>query len=157
MKHLAKTCVIVTAFLAVADAAWALDIPVSMPEPFVSVSVQREPVNLGTVWGPGQYWVAAQLSARVVANCPYHVAASFETFRHVKGKAVIAAKDLTVAINNQEIPVGKGRATIASSSKPTSAAGTDVPLGLLVKVNGADRYPQGSYRGALVIVVMAGP
>lgn len=157
MKNLAKTCVMVTAFLAAADAAWAVHIPVNVPEPFVSVSVQPEPVKLGTVWGPGWYWVAAQLSARVVANCPYHVAASFETFRHEKGKAVIAAKDLIVAINNQEIPVGKGRATIASSSKPTASAGANVPLGLLVKVNGADRYPQGSYRGALVITVMAGP
>jgi len=158
MKNLAKTCVIVTAFLAVADAAWAVDIPVGMPQPpFVSVSVQGQPANLGTVWGPGWYWVGAQLSARVVANCPYHVAASFQTFRHEKGKAVIAAKDLTVAINNQEIPVEKGRATVASSSKPTSTTGADVPLALLVKVNGANRYPQGSYRGALVITVMAGP
>jgi hypothetical protein len=92
-----------------------------------------------------------------VANCPYHVAASFRTFRHEKGKAVISAKDLSVAVNNKEIPVEKGRATVVSSSKPTSAAGVEVPLALLVKVTGANRYPQGSYRGALVITVMAGP
>ncbi|NLZ05540.1 MAG: hypothetical protein GXY19_10240 [Phycisphaerae bacterium] len=157
MKNLAKTCVIVTAFLVVADAAWAVNIPVSMPEPFVIVSVQREPADLGTVWGPGPYSVLTQLYARVVANCPYHVAASFRTFRHEKGKAVISAKDLSVAVNNKEIPVEKGRATVVSSSKPTSAAGVEVPLALLVKVTGANRYPQGSYRGALVITVMAGP
>jgi len=70
---------------------------------------------------------------------------------------VISAKDLSVAVNNKEIPVETGRATVVSSSKPTSAAGVEVPLALLVKVTGANRYPQGSYRGALVITVMAGP
>jgi hypothetical protein len=98
-----------------------------------------------------------QLYAHVVANCPYHVAAFFESFRHVQGKAVMSPKDVSVAVNGMEIPVGKGQATVAHSSKPTSLGGVDVPLTLLVKLKGLNHYPQGPYRGALVIRVMVGP
>jgi hypothetical protein len=161
MRNLAKTCLAVTACLAVAGVASAANEPAMMPMdasvPFVSVSFQGEPANLGTLWGPGPRSVLVPLHARVVANCPYHVAASFRTFRHEQGKAVVSPKDLMVAINGQEIPVGNGRVSVAQSSKPTSLGGVEVPLNLLVKVKGLDRYHQGPYRGALVITVMAGP
>lgn len=151
----------VTAFLAVTAAASAASVTPKMlvnpPEPFVSVSMQQEPVEIGTLYGPGPRSALFQLYAHVVANCPYHVAASFQSFRHVHGKAVIRAKDLSVAVNNKPIPVGKGRAAVVHSTKPTPPSGVEVPLALLVKVQGLDRYPQGSYRGALVITVMAGP
>lgn len=161
MRNLAKTCVIVTACLAMAEVGSAAKMPANMPlnmsMPFVSVSVQHEQVDLGTLSGPGQRSALFPLYAHVVANCPYHVAASFETFRHVQGKAVMAASDLSVAINGQPIPVEAGRVSVAQSPSPTLSGGERVPLALLVKVKGMDRYPQGPYRGALVITVMAGP
>ncbi|MDI6448317.1 hypothetical protein [Anaerobaca lacustris] len=152
MRNLAKTFVVFAACLAVSDAASAMN----MASPFVSVSFQGAPAKLGTVWGPAPRSFQVQLWARVVANCPYHVAATFESFRHEKGKAVISAADLSVAVNGQEVPIEKGRVAVAHSPRPTSLAGEDVGLNLLVKVKGAERYPQGRYGGALVITVMPG-
>ena len=161
MRNLAKTLMVISACLAVSGVASAANVPVGMPmqmaAPFVSVSVQQDPVDLGTMWGPGPRSVLVQLYAHVVANCPYHVAASFKSFRHELGKAVMSTKDVSVAVNNIEIPVGTGHVSVAHSAAPTSLGGADVPLALLVKVKGMDRYPQGPYRGALVITVMAGP
>ncbi len=161
MRNLAKTFVWVTACLAVTASASGATVPPNMlvnpSMPFVSVSMQQEPVEIGTFYGPGAKSSLFQLYAHVVANCPYHVAASFQSFKHVHGKAVISAKDLSVAVNNKPIPIGAGRASVVHSPKPTPLSGVEVPLALLVKVQGMDRYPQGPYRGALVITVMAGP
>jgi hypothetical protein len=152
MMNLAKTFLIITACVTVADAAAVMN----MPAPFVSVSFQGGPADLGTLWGPGPRSVQVQLKARVVANCPYHVAASFESLRHERGKAVVSGKDMSVMVNGQEVPIETGRVPVARSSSPTSSGGVDVPLDLLVKVRGMDRYPQGRYSGALVITVMPG-
>jgi len=153
MKDLAKTFVVFGVCLIVAEAASAK----IMPAPFVSVSFKGAPAELGTLWGPGPRSVQVPLKAHVVANCPFHIAASFEGFRHVQGKAVISPRDLSVAVNGQEVPIDSGHVAVARSATPTSSSGVDVPLDLLVKVSGMDRYPQGRYSGALVITVTAGP
>lgn len=159
MRNLAKIFVVVGACLVVTDATFAkakvMQI-MSPPAPFVSVSLQGGPVELGTLWGPGPRSVQVQLKARVVANCPYQIAASFENFQHVQGKAVMSPKDLSVAVNGRAVPSGKGRVNVAGSAKPTPSGGADVPLNLLVKVSGMNRYPPGRYNGALVITVTAG-
>lgn len=69
----------------------------------------------------------------------------------------MSAKDLTVAINGKEVPVGTGRVAVAESPVPTPAGGVDVPLDLKLGVTGLVSYPAGRYGGALVIKVMAAP
>ena len=155
MRNLAKTIVIVTACLVMADVAAAT---VPLPTlPFVHVSLPHVPMNVGTVWGPGPQHVGGQVTAHVVANCGFRVEASFETFRHLRGKAVMSAKNLAVAINGKEVPVGVGRVAIAESSGPTPANGVDIPVDLKVTVTGLESYPAGRYGGSLVIRVMAAP
>jgi hypothetical protein len=153
MRNLAKIFVIVTAFLVMADVAAAMN-PVV---PFVEISLPRTPIDVGTVWGPGLKYAGGQSIAHVVANCAYRVEASFQTFRHQGGKAVMSAKDLTVTINGTEIPVGAGRVAIAESPRPTPASGIDVHFYLKVGVKGLESYPAGRYGGALVLKVMAAP
>jgi len=152
MRNLAKIFTIVAACLVMADVAAA----VNLEMPFVSVSLPRTPIHLGDVYGPGLKRIGAELKAHVVANCPYHVEASFQGFRHQGGAVAISPKHLTVAINGKEVPVGTGRVPIAQSSKPTSSGGVDVPVDLQVGVTGLVSYPAGRYTGALVITVMAG-
>jgi hypothetical protein len=125
--------------------------------PFVHISLPRMPIHVGTVWGPGLNEVGGQAKAHVVANCAYRVEASFRTFRHQGGKAVMSPKDLTVAINGKEVPVGTGRVAIAESPRPTPAGGVDVHFYLKVGVKGLEAYPAGRYGGTLVLKVMAAP
>lgn len=153
MWNLAKTCAIVAVFLVVADVASAQP---GAP-PFVSVTVTREPLDLGDVAGPGLHRVRSRLTAHVVANCPYHIEASFTGLRHGTGGRMIAPQHLSVAINGKEVPFGTGRVTIAQSSAPTSSAGEDVPVELQVGFLGLPTYPAGRYLGSLVLTVMAGP
>jgi len=126
-------------------------------EPFVKVTMPQEVVDLGTAWGPGVKRLAARLQTHVLANCPFHLSASFRGFRHEQGKAVVSAQDMQVAINGKQVSSVTGRVAIASSSKPTPASGIDVPVDLQVGVKGCEYYPAGRYNGVLVITVMAGP
>jgi hypothetical protein len=153
MRSLAKVVVGVAICLAAADSAAAVD----MALPFVSVSLPRTAINIGEVWGPGLHRAGAEFMAHVVANCPYHVEASFQGFRHETGAATVSPRHLSVAINGKNVPVGDGRVQIARGSRPTPANGVDVPVDLEVGVTGLASYPAGRYRGALVITVMAAP
>jgi hypothetical protein len=138
--------------------AWPAKMPVVMQEqPFVTFEVAGQVLDLGLVWGPRVQHVGAKINGRIVANCPYHVEASFRGLRHVRGLAAIAPKDLSVVINGQVVPVGAGRAAIARSSTPTPAGGVDVPIEMQVAVKGLASYPAGRYSGTLVVTVMAGP
>jgi hypothetical protein len=152
MMNLAKIFAIAVACLAVSDVASAIDPRL----PFVSVTLPQKPVNLGVVWGPGTRRVGAQFVARVVANCPYHIEASFQGFKHERGR-VMDPKHLAVAINGAEVPVGTGRTPIAQSAKPTPSGGVDVPVDLQMSVSGLESCPAGRYNGALVVRVMARP
>jgi len=153
MWTLAKACAVVSACLVAVGSAGAVD----MSQPFVAVSVQSTPLYLGEVWGPGLKQMAAQVNARVKANCPYHVEASFQGLRHVEGKATIAPKHMSVVINGRAVPIGTGRIPVANSQGPTPYGGVDVPIELQVGVRNLEHYPAGRYGGALVITVMAGP
>jgi len=152
MMNLAKTFLCIAACLVVANGAAAVDL--SMP--FVSVSLPRTPINVGGVWGPGLQEVTAEFDAHVVANCAYHLSASFREFKHEKGKATMAEPDLQVAINGNKVPVGSGRVPVAQSSQGTGAGGVDVPLELWLGLRHLVSYPAGRYEGALVITVTAG-
>jgi len=153
MKNLAKIFAIVVGCLAVADVASAINPSL----PFVSVSLPQRPVDVGDVWGPGSRRVGAQFVVHVVANCPYHVEASFRGFKHERGGGIMDPKRLLVAINGTEVPVGTGRAVIAQSPRPTPAGGVDVPVDLQMSVSGLESWKAGRYSGALVIRVMARP
>lgn len=153
MCNLARILSIISAWLVITGSASAIDL--SMP--FVKVAVPRKPAYLGKVWGPGLKQVGAQLSARVTANCPYHLEASFQGLRHEAGKGAVSPKDLSVAINGRQVAVGGGRVPIAHSNKPTPVNGTDVPVTLEVGLRGLASYPAGRYSGILVITVTAGP
>jgi hypothetical protein len=138
--------------------AWPANMPVMMREkPVVAFTVADQALELGLVGGPGAQTVEATIEGRVVANCPYHIEASFPGLRQMRGRARVAANDLSVQINGQPVPVGGGRVTIARSAKPTPAGGVKVPINLQVAVQGLVSYPAGQYGGMLVIVVMAGP
>ena len=169
MRNLAKIIAIVAACLVMADGAVAGNsatpsrgallprLPANLAMPFVSVSLPRTPIYVGKVWGPGLRRVGAEVVARVVANCPYHVEAGFQGFQHEGSAVAISHKHLSVAINGKEVPVGTGRVLIARASKPTSAGGVDVPVDLQLGVTGLASYPAGRYSGALVITIMAAP
>lgn len=153
MWNLAKTCVMVLACLVMVGNARAVD----TSQPFVAVYSPRKPVYLGEAWGPGSKNLGARVTARVVANCPYHLEASFRGLRHETSRKTISPKHLSVAINGRRVPVGKGRVPIATSRTPTPVNGVDVPVELEVGVEGLSSYPAGRYHGILVITVMAGP
>lgn len=152
MRNLAKIFVSIAACLVMADVAVA----VNPSMPFVRVSLPRTPINVGGVWGPGLQEVTAEFDAHVVANCAFHVSASFREFRHEKGKAVMTSPDLQVAINGNKVPVGTGRVSIAESNRGTGASGVDVPLELWLGLRRLAVYPAGRYESALVITVTAG-
>jgi len=128
---------------------------VDFSKPFVMVRMPREPLNLGEVSGPDLKEVAAKVTARVVANCPYYITASFPGLEHQSRKVTIAPKHMTVKVNDKEVPVGTGRVMVASHG-PTPYDGVEVPIELQVGMTAAALYPAGRYRGSLVITITAG-
>jgi hypothetical protein len=161
MWNLAKGSAMVAVCLAttgIASAVGMLGMPmIDMSKPFVAVKVPEVPLHVGDVYGPGVKQLEGQVVARVVANCPYHLSASFEGLRHQEGKAAISPKDMAVMINGRAVPVGKARVPIVTNGHPTSGRGTDVPIQLQVAVKGLAHYPAGRYGGTLVLTIMAGP
>ena len=148
MWNLAKIVLIVVASLSVVERAQG--------QPFVHFSISREPLSLGMIAGPGKQKLEAHLTARVVANCPYHVEAGFRALVHESGQSGIPPANLRVVINGTTIPVGGSLTPVASSRIPTPRAGVDVPIDVDVEVAGAMAYPAGRYCGTLTIKVMAG-
>jgi hypothetical protein len=158
MWSLAKSSVMVAIYLAATEIAAAVNMPViDMSKPFVAVKAPEVPLHLGDVYGPGLKQLEGRVVAHVVANCPYHLSASFEGLRHQEGKAAIAPKDMTVTINGRAVPVGKARVPIVTNGRPTPRGGTEVPIELQVAVKGLASYPAGRYGGTLVLTIMAGP
>ena len=151
MQNLTKTCVILVVCLVAAEGAKAVD----PSQPFVVVRMSRDPLYLGEVCGPNLKQVAAKVTARVVANCPYHISASFPGLEHQRHRVAISPKHMTVKVNDKEVPIGAGHVTIASQG-PTPYGGVDIPIELQVGVTSASQYPAGRYRGSLVIKVTAG-
>lgn len=151
MQNLTKTCVILVMCLVATGGAKAVD----LSKPFVMVRMSREPLHLGEVTGPDHKEVAAKVTAHVVANCPYHISASFPGLEHQKSKVAISPEHMTVKVNDREVPIGTGHVTIASQG-PTPYSGVEIPIELQVGVTGGSLYPAGRYRGALVIKVTPG-
>jgi hypothetical protein len=116
----------------------------------------KEPLALGEVGNWLDHKFGAHLVAHVIANCPYHLSAGFQSLVHENSGVPIAPKDLSVTINGKQVPLGTARTCIVSSDKATSAGGVDVPIDLEVRVASMISYPAGRYRGTLVIAVMAG-
>ncbi len=154
MWNLAKTCAIVAGCLVATSTASAVNPFV----PFVMVKGSSKPLYLGEVYGPGTKRLAGRTTVQVVANCPYHIEASFEGLRHERGKAAIPAKHMSVAINGRQVHVGTNRRVpIATARDSTPSTGVDVPIELQVGMDGLASYPAGRYSGILVITVTAGP
>ncbi len=151
MRISVKAFVILAVCLAAARGAKAID----MSQPFVAVTAPRTPVNLGEVCGPNLKEVGAKFNAHVVANCPYHISASFDGLRHQNRRIAISPKHMTVTINGRQVPVGTGRVPIAARG-PTPRGGVDVPVELQVGVKAKASYPAGRYNGTLVITITAG-
>jgi hypothetical protein len=151
MRILAKTCAILAVCLAMAEGAKALD----SSRPFVIVSIPDKPLNLGQVCGPNLKQVGAEVTAHVVANCPYVISASFTGLRHERRNVEISPQHLSAAINGKQLPIG-GSGVVISAQGPTPRKGVDIPLELQVGVKTVASYPAGRYGGNLVIKVTAG-
>jgi hypothetical protein len=161
MTSLAKSSAVIAVYLAATGIASAVGMPgmprIDMTKPFVAVKVPEVPLHLGDTYGPDLKRLEGQVVARVTANCPYHLLASFAGLRHQEGKATIAPKDMAVTINGKAVAVGKDRVPIVSSGSPTPRGGINVPIELQVAVKGLGHYPAGRYGGTLVLTIMAGP
>jgi hypothetical protein len=120
------------------------------------VSVPGTPLSFGVVSGPGPQRLKAEVTAHVVANCPFRLAASFQGLTAVAGqKTPIPAAWMVVTINGKDVPVGTNRVSIATGG-PTPAAGVDVPVVIEMEIKGVSSYPAGKYGGNLVLSVVAG-
>lgn len=151
MRVLAKACSVLTVCLAMAASAKAID----RSQPYVVVRISDKPLNLGEVSGPNLKEVGAKVTARVEANIPYHISASFNGLRHQTKNVAISPKHLTATLNGREMPIGGGRVPIASQG-PTPRGGVEIPLAFQVGVKAMASYPAGRYRGALMITVTPG-
>jgi hypothetical protein len=151
MRILAKTCAIFAVCLVLAEGASAFD----PSRPFVMVSIPDKPLNLGMVCGPTLKQVGAGVTARVVANCPYVISASFTGLRHERRNVAISSEHLSAAINGKQLPIGNGSVVVAAQG-PTPRKGVDIPLDLQIGVKTVASYPAGRYGGNLVIKVTAG-
>jgi len=125
------------------------------PRPGAAVLLPRTPLYFGKVSGPGAQQLKAQVTARVVANRPFRLGASFQALREEAGKNVtIPPKQVTVVINGKEVPIGTRPVQIVTGG-PTPAAGVDVPIVIELKMTGASSYPAGRYSGNLALTIMA--
>lgn len=151
MRILAKACTILVVSLVTTQAAQAIDPSL----PFVAVSVPQKPLYLGEVYGPALKETGGRVVAHVVANCPYHISASFSGLRHQASKIVMSPKHLTASINGKPVAIGAGCVPIVSKG-PTPRGGVNVPIDLQVGVKAVPLYPAGQYSGTLVLKVTAG-
>ena len=98
----------------------------------------------------------AQTTARVAANCPFHLMASFQGFvGEAITKAAIPAKQVKVLINGKEVPIGTDFVEIAAGG-PTPRTGVDIPIVIEIKTAGAFAYPAGRYGGKLAVTIRGG-
>jgi len=118
------------------------------------VSVPNTPLQFGRVSGSGPARLKAQITAHVVANCPYQMAAAFQGLVEVAGKkTAIPAAQMVVKINGKEVPVGTECVQIGTGG-PTPPAGVDVPVVVEVEIKtGASSCRAGQYGGGLVLAV----
>jgi len=164
MWNLAKIGAVVAICLSMADSGWAQSGPKqSLPrtgqgKPSVLLSVPQTPLQFGKVYGAGPARLKAEVTARVLANCPFHVAASFQGLTQAGGKQVaLGTAQVAVRINGKEVPVGTELVEIATGI-PTPPSGVNVPVVIEMELkHGAASCPAGQYSGNLALQVMVGP
>jgi len=162
MWNLAKILAVITVCLAVTDGQWARGAvrpnrPPVRFKPIVLVSAPNTPLQFGQVKGPGPKQLKAEMTARVQANCPFRLLASFEGLTTAGGqKTPIPAAQVTVTINGKKVPVGTEYVEIAKGG-PTPMAGATVPVAIVMELKGASNYPAGQYGGNLALKAVAGP
>ena len=124
-------------------------------EPFVSVSIKPDKLELGTILPKTSGSLPGKLEAHILANCPHQVRVSFEPFAHQRGRIPIRPEDMSLVVNGVNVPMAGKKVTIITSMKPTPAGGVDIPVDINFTLANALRYPPGLYEGNLIFTVMA--
>ena len=163
MRTLAKICAIAVVSLGVTGSGWARDHssgnrPNVRPlRPGVVLSVPGTPLQFGMVSGPGPKRLKAEVTARVLANCPFRLAASFQGLTQVANRtAVIPPAQIAVKINGQDVPVGTDRVVVVRGG-PTPPSGANVLVTIEMEIKGASWCAAGRYGGNLALTAMTGP
>lgn len=162
MKRVIMICVLVAACFGLTGIVQAVRpaVPPKMVsvEPYVGISVTPDSLNLGVVSPIGFKDLPAKLEARIVANCPHQVEASFEPFKGEEYNTTIRPEHTAIEINGVKIPVSAGSGVpIISSVNPTPPGGVDVPVDIKFSVRGLMLYPAGKYKGTLILTIMTKP
>jgi len=160
MKRLVVICVVAVVLLGLGGVGQArirrrpfvAGLPVG---PFIAMSIDPSELDLGEVGRSGPDSLSGRLTAHIVANCPYHVEASFAPFTGKGG--TILPKHTSVVINGRNVAVSGAPVFVASSSKPTPVKGVDVRVDLKVTVDRAFQYRPGTYEGTVTFTIMPGP
>jgi len=163
MRTLAKICAIAVVYLGMTGSGWARDHSngnrpnVGPFRPGVALSVPKTPLRFGVVAGPGPKRLRAEVTARVVANCPFRLAASFQGLAQGANRTVvIPPAQIAVKINGKDVPVGTNRVVIAGGG-PTPPGGANVLVAIEMEIKGASSCAAGQYGGNLTLTALAGP
>jgi len=163
MRTLAKICAIAVVYLGMTGSGWARDHSngnrpnVSPFRPEALLSVPKTPLRFGVVSGPGPKRLRAEVPARVLANCPFRLAASFQGLAQVANRAVvIPPAQIAVTINGKEVPAGTNRVVVAGGG-PTPPGGANVLIAIEMEIKGASSCPAGRYGGNLTLIAVTGP
>jgi hypothetical protein len=162
MRNLAKSCVVIGICFGMTGSGWAGTHPRStgpragQPKPMAAVWVPSKPLCFGEVSGPGPRKLKAELTARVVANCPFRLRAAFQGFTVGASKLLaIPPQQLTVTINGKDVPIGTNYVEIAAGG-PTPKAGVNAPVVVEIVVKDSSSHPAGRYGGSLALSVIPG-
>jgi hypothetical protein len=115
--------------------------------------VPKEPLYFGTVIGSTPRRLKASTTARVLANRPFTVAATFQGLALDDGPVALPPQQITVTINGKKVLMGTQRVRIASGG-PTSPQGVEVPIVIEIEVKGIGFNPAGRYGGNLALFIM---
>jgi hypothetical protein len=160
MKRLVVICVVAVVLLGLASVGQArirrVPLAAGCPiGPFVAMSITPDAIDLGEVGRSGPDSVSGKLTAHIVANCSYHMEASFAPFVGKGGS--IAPERTSLVINGRNVAVGGAPVAVVSSSKPTPSRGIDVSVDLKVTVDKAFLYKAGAYEGTVTFTIIPGP
>lgn len=162
MRTLAQICAIAVVTLGMTGSGWARDHskgnrPNGPFRPGAVLSVPQTPLRFGMVSGPGPKRLRAEVTARVLANCPFRVAASFEGLtQRADRTVVIPSGQIAVTINGRKVPVGTDRVVIAGGG-PTPPGGVNILVAIEMEVKGASLLTAGQYGGNLTLTALVGP
>lgn len=163
MRTLAKICAIAVVSVGMTGSGWARDPsngnrPRGGPfRPQAVLSVPKAPLRFGVVAGPGPKRLRAEVTARVLANCPFRIAASFQGLTQVANRTVvIPSGQIAVKINGRDVPVGTDRVVIAGGGL-TPPGGANILIAIEMEIKGASACPAGRYGGDLALMVLTGP